>query len=128
MPRFSLEELKLVQGKQAFFKLFKDEVCEFDAFCNNIEKEGRYFSELKTAFAYMEMVANLKMLPKEKIRDLTPQNDTVKEYELKTKHLRIYFIHQKQKGKIIILGGYKNTQSKDIEKFRAIKMQFLKNL
>ena len=74
------------------------------------------------------MVANLKMLPKEKMRDLTPKNEFVKEYEIKTKHLRIYFIHQKQKGKIIILGGFKNMQPKDIERFRVIKKQYLNTL
>ena len=128
MPRFLLKKIDLIEGKQAFFKLYKDEKCEFDEFCNEIEQEGRYLSELKTAFAYLEMVANLKMLPKEKMRDLTPKNELVKEYEIKTKHLRIYFIHQKQKGKIIILGGFKNMQPKDIERFRVIKKQYLNTL
>ena len=49
MPRFLLKKMNLVEGKQAFFKLYKDEKCEFDAFCSEIEQKGRYLSELKTA-------------------------------------------------------------------------------
>jgi hypothetical protein len=31
-------------------------------------------------------------------------------------------------GKIILLGGYKNKQAKDINKFRAIKKQYIESL
>ena len=125
MPRFYLEELDLVRGKQAFYQLFRNDDCAFEEFCSEIETNGRYLSELKMIFAYMEMVANLRLLPKTKMRDLTPRNDTVKEYELKTKHLRVYFIHQEQTGKVVILGGFKNTQLNDLKRFRAIKSEYL---
>ena len=128
MPLFSLRRLELVKGKQQFYNLFKNNTCVFEEFCRNIENDERYLSELRTIFAYMEMVANLQMLPQQKMRDLTPKNDKIKEYELKTKHLRVYFIHQENIGKIIILGGFKTTQPKDISKFRALKKEYINNL
>jgi putative component of toxin-antitoxin plasmid stabilization module len=128
MPRFSLERLDLVQGRQLFYNLFRDGVSAFEEFCNDIETDGRYLSELRTIFAYMEMVANLQMLPQQKMRDLTTKNDKTKEYELKTKHLRVYFIHQEKTGKVVILGGFKTTQPKDIDKFRAIKKEYINSL
>ena len=128
MSQFYLERLDLVQGRQHFYKLFKDEVCPFEEFCDEIETDGRYFSELKTIYAYMEMVSNLQMLPQQKIRDLTSKNDNIKEYELKTKHLRVYFIHQEKTGKVVILGGFKTTQEKDIAKFRLLKKEYINSL
>jgi hypothetical protein len=75
----------------------------------------------------MSFIANLNSLPHSKFKDITPDKEEIKEYEFKSKHLRIYCI-KKPNGKIIILGGYKNNQSSDIIKFRSIKQQYLKSL
>lgn len=126
MPNFSLEEYDLVQGKQKFFILSKDNYSQFNDFCQTIEQEEhRYLSELRTIVAYMEMVSNLHTLPKTKLRNLTPDKEQIKEYELKTKHLRVYFIHIEKTGKIILTGGYKKDQTKDIDQFRSFKKQYL---
>ena len=71
------------------------------------------------------MVANLHTLPNTKLRNLTPDKELIKEYELKTKHLRVYFIHLEKTGKIILIGGYKKEQTKDIDQFRSLKKQYL---
>jgi len=47
----------------------------------------------------------------------------LKEYEIKTHHLRVYAIHEAGTGKIIICGGYKNTQKNNIRHFREVKNQ-----
>ena len=43
-----------------------------------------------------------------------------KQYEFKTKNLRVYAFHDKSNGRIIVLGGKKGTQKKDIKRFRLI--------
>lgn len=78
-------------------------------------------------FSYMEFIANGKTLPYTKFKDITPKKEQEKEYEFKTKHLRVYAI-KKKNGKIIIMGGYKNSQKKDISKFRSIKEEYIKSL
>ena len=55
------------------------------------------------------------------------KQNQVKEYEFKSKHLRVYAIQQIN-GKIIVLGGFKNNQKEDINKFRSLKKQYLDSL
>jgi putative component of toxin-antitoxin plasmid stabilization module len=126
MSKFALEKIKAIKGKQSFYDLKINEVGQFESFSNELEEQ--YKSELLTLNARMDLVANLNRLPKEKFRDITPKKQTVKEYEFKTKHLRLYAIHIEKTGKVIVLGGYKNTQKSDIPSFRSLKSQFLKSL
>ncbi len=77
--------------------------------------------------SYMEYAANGSSLTQEKFKDVTPDGELVKEYEFKSKHLRVYAI-KKPNGKIIILGGFKNTQKADFKLFRSIKQQYLDSL
>ena len=85
-----------------------------------------YGSELQLRF--QEVAEMIRPINKQKFRDITPKKDWVKEYEAKTKNLRVYLIHQEKKGRIIVLAGQKNTQKKDIKKFRSIKKQYLDTL
>lgn len=126
MSKFALEKIKAIKGKQSFYDLKVNEVGQFESFSNELEEQ--YKSELVTLNARMDLVANLNRLPKEKFRDITPKKQTVKEYEFKTRHLRLYAIHIEKTGKVIVLGGYKNTQKSDIPSFRSLKSQFLKSL
>ncbi|MBW8051196.1 MAG: hypothetical protein FVQ77_12815 [Cytophagales bacterium] len=127
MSNFTLIEIEGVEGKQKFYKLKKDGICEFDFFCEEIKEKKRYYAELLTIFDKIDYVANLGRLPKTKFRPITPKKETVKEYEFKTKHLRVYTIHEEKTGKIIICGGFKKDQKKDIKHFRSIKKQYLES-
>ena len=127
MEKFSLKLIKSVQGKQNFYKLIEDDFCPFDAFQTEI-KNGNYHAELLTIYAYMEIVANLKTLPNTKFRDITPNKSSNKEYEIKSKHLRIYLFHEENTGKIIVCGGYKTSPKSDIKHFRNLKKAYLENL
>lgn len=126
MSKFALEKIESVKGKQVFYDLTIDGVGQFSSFSNEVEEI--YKSELLTINARMDLVSNLQRLPKEKFRDITPKKESVKEYEFKTKHLRVYAIHIENTGKVIVLGGFKNSQKKDIPSFRSLKSQFLKSL
>jgi len=123
MSIFALKELDVIKGKQKFFKLLKDGVCEFDEF--EIEARINYYSQMTRIYALMNKVANLETLTMKQFKDITPKKEKVKEYEFKTKNLRVYVIHESDTGKIIICGGYKNSQNKDITHFREVKKQYL---
>jgi len=126
MPKFATERIKVISCRQEFDQLFIDGAGQLDIFENDL-KGTTYQSEFKTLLTYMEYLGNNKSLPKTKFRDITPKGEKIKEYEFKSKHLRIYAI-QKPKGKIIILGGYKTNQDKDFIKFRSLKRLLLISL
>jgi hypothetical protein len=123
MSKFALHNIESINGKQLFFQLEINGIKQLDVF----EEEligTTYDGEFKTALTLMDFIANNRTLPKTKFRDITPKKESVKEYEFKTKHLRIYAIN-KPGGKIIVLGGFKNNQKSNINLFRSIKKQYL---
>jgi hypothetical protein len=75
---------------QIFYDLIIDGAGQFSSFSKEVETA--YKSELLTIIARMDLVSNLQRLPKEKFRNITPKKESVKEYEFKTKHLRVYAI------------------------------------
>ena len=58
MANFEIRNIDAVKGKQKFYKLIKDGTCQIDEFENDLEEV--YKPELKTIYAYMDQVANLK--------------------------------------------------------------------
>lgn len=126
MATFVLKQLEAVVGKQQFFELVVDGSSQFDNYCRAIKDNKQYYSELLKIFALMNLVSQLKMLPQTKFKDITPKKETVKEYEIKSKHLRVYVFHIEKTGKIVAYSGYKNTQKADISKFRSYKSRYLK--
>lgn len=128
MSTFALEKITEIRGKINFFLLKVDGISQFLEFEAQIKQDGNLMSELTTIQVRMQEMAEMRNpMPKTKCRDLTPKGDPVKEYELKTKHLRVYLIHEEHTGRIVILAGKKSTQPKDLKKFRKIKKAYLKN-
>jgi putative component of toxin-antitoxin plasmid stabilization module len=124
MSKFVLKEYNNVLGRIKFFKLIEDKVCYWDDFCREIQKDANLEDQLITVISRMNDIANLRMLPKEKFRDITPEKQTTREYEIKTKDLRVYFIKD-ESGNVVLIGGKKNSQPEDIKRFRGIKKAYL---
>jgi hypothetical protein len=126
MLTFTTGKIDAIHCRQEFDQLIINGNGQLDIFEKDL-KDTTCKSEFKTLLAYMEYLGNNGSLPKTKFREVTPKGEKVKEYEFKSKHLRIYAI-QKTDGKIVILGGYKNKQDKDFLKFRSLKKQLLASL
>jgi putative component of toxin-antitoxin plasmid stabilization module len=124
MSKFALKEYNNVIGKIKFFKLIEDKICYWDDFCREIQKDANMEDQLITVISRMNDIANLRTLPKQKFKDITPNKETVKEYEIKTNDLRVYYIKDGS-GNLVIVGGKKNSQPEDIKRFRAIKKAYL---
>lgn len=124
MIKFALKNIVQVNGKQKFDMLLIDGVAPFETFID--ELEAQYKSESDSLFAIMQDVADLKSLPNTKFHPLKGSID-YREYEIKTKHLRVYLIEQ-YNGKIVVMGGTKANQVKDISRFRKIKKQYVQSL
>lgn len=121
MTKFVLKCVEEIVGKIKIFKLIVNDNCEYDEFETQIKTEGSYSSELITIQSRLQEVADGKLLPKEKFRNITPKKELLKEYEIKTRHLRVYLFHEEKTGRIVVCGGKKVTQEKDIVHFRRIK-------
>lgn len=132
MSIFVLKPIKFPsETKQSFYELVvnpvgdlkdKGQLTEFEK-----ELELRYVSELTKIYAYMEFDANGNHPPTNKLKELSGVTDGVKEYEYRSKHLRIYCI-KSPNGKTVILGGLKSNQTRDLRAFRALKNQYLNSL
>lgn len=125
MAKYTLERMEQIRGKQVFEKLVVDGVAPFDTFIEELEE--KYRSEAMTLYSYMDLVSNLHSLPDTKFHPYSDGKDGVREYEFKSKHLRVYAIEQKG-GKIIIIGGTKANQAKDQAEFRRLKQGYIASL
>lgn len=127
MPTFALKEVSEIQGRIRFIYLMVNGVSEFEEFEKELLADGGYESELNTIQALMQQISDMRgLLPKTKFRDITPAKERVKEYEIKTRNLRVYLIHEEKTGRIIITGGKKTTQKKNIRHIRQLKAAYLK--
>lgn len=125
MNIFALKYIDEITGRLKIFKLLVNYKCEYDEFEKQIQIESSYSTELVTIQTRLQDIADGKLLPKEKFRNITPKKELVKEYEIKTRHLRVYLFHEEKAGRIIVCGGKKTTQQKDISHFRRIKKEYL---
>lgn len=125
MPKFALQKIEAIRGKQEFDKLIVDETCPFDEFEKSLE--GQYKTEMEGIYHYMEDVANLKSVPPTKFHFYDEGKNGVREFEFKSKHLRVYGI-TKPNGKIVITGGTKAKQKAEQGEFRRLKNLYLASL
>lgn len=124
MYNFALLEIEEIKGRLKIFKLLINGSSLYDEFETKIKTEGNYESELITIETRLHEIADLKSLPHTKFRDITPKNAVIKEYEIKTHHLRVYLFHEKNTGRIIVCGGKKSSQKTDIKHFRHIIKEY----
>ena len=126
MRKFGLSKIEAIHAKQPFDQLVVNDNGVLDLFEREL-KGTTYQGEIKVMLTYLEYLGNGGLLPETKFKNITPENEKVKEFEFKSKHLRIYGI-QKAGGKIIVMGGFKKTQKSDIREFRALKKAYLLSL
>lgn len=96
------------------YELLKHGESLFQEFFDTIEKEGSLFGNLAAAVRIIEETANLRRYPRTKFNVIQGHSLEGKIYEAKSGNIRIYLYHEKS-GRIIITGGKKTTQSKDIK-------------
>jgi len=128
MNNFVIIEIVEVKGRQKFFKLLNGTRCEFDEFCEMCNRNPIFKKQLATMQTRMGYVADLKYdrLDTTKYRELTGRKagDPYKDYEIKTKNLRLYFFKDESKGQIVVFGGTKDSQDEDIKRMRVIKHRY----
>ncbi len=124
MHTFVLKRIDAIKGRQEFDKLCMDGRCPFDEFEDGLTC---YKSELEGIYNVMQNVADLNPVPKTKFHFYDGGENGVREFEFKSKHLRVYGITKKN-GKIVITGGTKANQRNDETEFRRMKNLYLASL
>lgn len=128
MANFAVEHIEQVIGRINFYHLIVDGANQYKEFEEQLLQHGGYESELNKIPVLMQQVSEGKTLPSTKFKDITPKKETVKEYEIKTRNLRCYLFHEKERGRIVVLLGKKTTQKQDIKRFRNLKSQYLETI
>ena len=120
MFTFAFEKLAEVQnGKLTFYKIHVDGVCLYDKFCKEVDKDKLLSKSMNKIRTYMNLLAEKDcLLPATKFNSIKLKHKVIG-YEFKSDIIRIYVI-KKNSDLIVILGGYKKHQEKDIEKFVKI--------
>lgn len=109
------------------FELIKNDKSLFKEFIDNIPKSLE--SEKRQLITNLLRVVRgtENMLPPKKYKQLKrPKKDKYVDYELKTNNLRLYFFRE-DNNRILVLGGFKKDESKNLSKFRLIKNNYFES-
>lgn len=101
--------------KIAVFELCINKNSLFQSFVDEVENDDNLESDFFGAIRNLEHAANLKRLPNTKFREIKGIDIKGKLYEAKYGCVRIYHFHEEYTGRIIVLGGVKTNQKKDIK-------------
>lgn len=114
-----LEICRLVNNQHGlnFHKLVINDCCLFDEFYEDVWKSIRGKKTLSSIIARMESFGD-NLLPKKYFRQIKElgRSDI---FEFKQNDVRIY-VQMVKPDVVIILGGYKNNQKKDIRRIQRI--------
>jgi len=106
------------------YELHKNGKSLFKPFVDEIEKNGNLFDKLAGAIRIIEDTSNLKRYPKTKFREIKSHNLNCKVYEAKSGVIRVYLFHEEKTGRVIITGGLKDNQAKDIKSILKIIKEY----
>lgn len=125
MPNFAIRYIEEIPGGINIFKLEVDGMIIYDQFEEQIKQDGTFDKELNNIQAILKQYAQNLSLPATKFKELRGCRDAYTEYEIKTRNLRVYLFKEEKTGSIIVVGGKKNRQSKDISIFRKWKRAYI---
>jgi len=124
MPIFTIENVPEFGTHQKVNKLWRNGKCLVNQFIEEVNQDVNLAHELLELYATLEDVANVKRVPPNQYKKLHLGKLKYAAFELKSKHLRLYLIHESGTGQILIIGGKKGTQDQDIERLEKIIKEY----
>lgn len=123
MSKFALVKIEAVKGHIKFFKLERDGKCDFDEF----EKDAKenFSKEINKIHYRIDLLSRGERLPETQYRILKGAIKDTTLFEVKSNNLRIYCFAEKHTGSIVVIGGYKINQKKDLNRFEGIIKSYL---
>lgn len=127
MATFTLHLVQEIVGEINFYYLKVDGKIQYTEFEKLFLEEGNSDKEIDQLQTRMQLISQNKRLPNTQLKKIGN-----KEYELKTKHIRVYFFLSKNCGYVIVYAAKKDPkpkrQNQQIAKFRNIKKKYLDQL
>lgn len=133
MPNFEVQRITGLppNAVEPFYKLIVDGHCYFDDFCAQMTKAGNQKKALEKLQVIMIQLSKGIRVPTTWFQELKHRSadDPYPDFEIRVKQLRFYLFEEEASGKIIVLGELKDakTQSKSIDKMRALKLAYFKS-
>ncbi|HBH24100.1 MAG TPA: hypothetical protein DDY13_11845 [Cytophagales bacterium] len=97
------------------YELCKNGESLLQEFIDKIERDEILFDKVARALSIVEHSSNGLLLPKTKFRQLHDEKLPCKLYEAKAGIIRLYLFHEEKTGRVIVTGGKKDSQEKDIK-------------
>ncbi len=124
MSKFALISNEFARGRVKVYNLLIDEVDVFNEFEDSLA--AQYKSEFRSLAAIISQISeHRKPLPRNKSRKIKGVESAA---EMKTKHLRLYYLVIKEHDLIICVGGHKKTQKKDIKRLGRLRDLIIKQI
>ncbi|MBE8715291.1 hypothetical protein [Sphingobacterium hungaricum] len=101
-----------------------DGECLLDAFYREVLESGNLKKDFVGAISILKSSANGLLLPKTKFRIIEHKRLPYKLYEAKKDDIRIYCFHEEKTGRIIVAGGKKSTQKRDIHSIVNLLIEY----
>jgi len=122
MPKFALIECEHVSVRpedRQVFELEENGESQFSNFVDEMMANPKTESMIASALAILERSCVIgKSLPKTQFNTIKDSRVDCNIYEVKKKSklktIRIYMFQEKNKGRVVVMGGYKTKQQKDI--------------
>jgi putative component of toxin-antitoxin plasmid stabilization module len=125
MTKFDKIEFKEVDCFNRVFHLGINGKYHSVEFWKEISKDGNLRRQLEKISSRLQDVSQGLKLPQNKFRDITNDNSVNRLCEVKTDNLRLYLIKDTSNViYLLLLGGKKGEQKKDIDKAKRIFNDF----
>jgi hypothetical protein len=125
MPTFAVEELPNPGARFPLYELLIDDERQLAAFVAAHAANPQYQSEIRTLQAYMLAYAQGMRMTDKKFKELKRDGaDPIKDFEFRSKHLRVYLFQHPVSGRVVVGGGLKTEQDGDIARLRRLKAAF----
>lgn len=106
------------------YELCKNDESLFESFFEEIEENGNLLSNMVRAIRIIEDTSNLMRRPKTQFRTILGHSLNCKIYEAKAGLIRIYLFHEEKTGRVIVTGGLKGNQKKEIKSIIKIIKEY----
>ncbi|MBI2968418.1 MAG: hypothetical protein HYY40_11495 [Bacteroidetes bacterium] len=125
MVTFAVQPLPEFETRQRVNKLIRDGKCMVDEFKDEVLQDNNIRDEWGELIAVVKDIANDKMLPKTRYRKLKLSKKLpYSGFEAKSHNLRLYLFREHLTGQILVCGGKKKTQEKDIARLEKIIKEY----
>lgn len=124
MNNFTIEYISL-NTKRPVGKLVRDHKCLVASFLEELKNDRNKKGSLGGIYAILEDIGNDLLLPDSKYKKLKGYDKLkYKPYEIRYKEFRLYTIYDSETGQLLIIGGDKKSQTKDLKRVEQIIKEY----